>query len=343
MMRYLRNTVLVLLLSISCNVEAADASAPIVPLGDVRELNFGIISTESSAGLKKGFEPVLHDMSEQLGMKVNVFFAPDYAGVIEAMRFGKVHVAWFGNKSALEAVERAGGEVFAQTVGTNGEKGYWSLIIVHKSSPYTDIDQLIADGAKLTFGNGDPHSTSGYLVPACYLWAKRGIDPKRHFKRVRNANHETNALAVAAGQVDCATNNSESIARLTVTYPNLAESIRVIWKSPLIPKDPLVYRKDLSDEMKARIKGFFLSYGRIGPNAAEQHKKLAGMSFDWGPLHDSSNRQLLPIRELVLTKKKLEILADSRMSEIEREDRLQKIHAQLEELEQYTTLIEKYN
>ena len=50
---------------------------------EIKELNFGIISTESTQGLKKGFEPFLDDMSKALGMKVNAFFATDYAGVIE--------------------------------------------------------------------------------------------------------------------------------------------------------------------------------------------------------------------------------------------------------------------
>ena len=39
------------------------------------------------------------------------------------MRFNKVHVAWFGNKSAMEAVDRASGEVFAQMVNADGTPG----------------------------------------------------------------------------------------------------------------------------------------------------------------------------------------------------------------------------
>src|SRR5918999_1487966 len=74
---------------------------------ELKELNFGIISTESSTGLKKSFEPWLADMSNALGIPVKGFYAPDYAGLIEAMRFNKVHIAWFGNKSAMEAIERA--------------------------------------------------------------------------------------------------------------------------------------------------------------------------------------------------------------------------------------------
>jgi phosphonate transport system substrate-binding protein len=100
-------------------------------------LNFGIISTEASTNLKKDWEPVLAEMAKQTGYEVKPFFAPDYAGVIEAMRFNKVQAAWFGNKSAMEAVDRSDGEIFAQTIAPDGSEGYYSLLIVNKKAPST--------------------------------------------------------------------------------------------------------------------------------------------------------------------------------------------------------------
>ena len=85
------------------------------------QINFGIISTESASALEASFGPFIADMSKSLGVPVKAFFASDYAGVIEGMRFNKVQVAWFGNKSAMEAVDRANGEVFAQMVNADGE------------------------------------------------------------------------------------------------------------------------------------------------------------------------------------------------------------------------------
>ena len=88
------------------------------------------------------WDPFLADMSEQTGYKVNAFFASDYAGIIQGMRFDKVDVAWFGNKSAMEAVDRANGEVIYQTVDADGNGGYWSLLIAHKDSPINNLDDL---------------------------------------------------------------------------------------------------------------------------------------------------------------------------------------------------------
>ena len=130
-------------------------------------VNFGIISTESSQNLRSNWQPMLDDMSEELGVEVKPFFASDYAGVIQGMRFGKVDIAWYGNKSAMEAVDRASGEVFAQVVYDDGTTGYKSYLITHKDNEnLNNVEDVLAQAADLTFGNGDPNSTSGYLVPA---------------------------------------------------------------------------------------------------------------------------------------------------------------------------------
>ena len=135
-----------------------------------KELNFGFISTESSANLKTAWQPLLDDMTKATGIKVNAFFAPDYAGVIEGMRFNKVHVAWMGNKSGMEAVDRASGEVFAKIVGKDGTEGYYSLLVVHKDSPLKSLDDVLKQRATLTLGFGDPNSTSGTAVPGLYAF-----------------------------------------------------------------------------------------------------------------------------------------------------------------------------
>lgn len=116
-------------------------------------------------------------MEKSLGVKVNAFFAPDYAGIIQGMRFNKVDIARYGNLSAMEAVDRANGQVFAQTVAADGSPGYWSVLIVNKDSPINNLNDLIAKRKDLTFGNGDPNSTSGFLVPGYYVFAKTTSPP----------------------------------------------------------------------------------------------------------------------------------------------------------------------
>lgn len=309
---------------------AVTVFATTVQADEQKTINFGIISTESSTNLKTVWDPFLEDMSEQLDMEVKGFFAPDYAGIIQGMRFDKVDIAWFGNKSAMEAVDRAGGEVVAQTVAADGSPGYWSLMIVHKdSTDLNNVQDVLANAKDLTFGNGDPNSTSGFLVPSYYVFAKNGVNAKEAFKRTLNSSHETNAMAVANKQVDVATFNTERMERLEINFPEKADNLKVIWKSPLIPSDPLVWRKNLPEPTKQEIYEFLMSYGTTGDK--EELEVLAGLQ--WAPFRASSNDQLIPIRQLELAKQKAAIQNDDNYSDEEKAEKLAAIEAQLASLD----------
>ena len=309
----------------------AIAAQPAIAADDMlKEINFGIISTESQQNLRATWGPVLDDMAGYTGLKVNAFFAPDYAGIIEAMRFNKVQVAWYGNKSAMEAVDRADGEVFVQTVDVEGNPGYWSLLVTRADSPLNKLEDVLKCDKSLNFGNGDPNSTSGFLVPSYYVFAQNNVTPQDCFKRVVSANHETNLLAAANGQVDVATNNTENLRRIELAKPDAFRKIKVIWKSPLIPADPLVWRKDLSDDAKGIIKSFFLSYGRVGPNKDVALERLAALQL--APFKDSSDAQLYPIRQLQLFRDRTRLAADDKLAAADKAEKIAAIDAELARL-----------
>ncbi len=295
---------------------------------ELKEINFGIISTESSQNLKSDWQPILDAMARKTGMKVNAFFASDYAGIIEGMRFNKVHVAWFGNKSAMEAVDRASGEVFAQMVNADGTQGYYSHLIVHKDSSLHSLQDVLKNSKSLAFGNGDPNSTSGFLVPSYYVFAQNHVDPKGAFKVVRSANHETNALAVANKQVDVATNNSENLEKMKERHPGKFKEVRVVWTSPLIPLDPLVVRKDIPEASKQKIKNFFYTYGQGGQQEKDALMKLSKISG----FKPSTNAQLTPIRQLELFKERNKVEADAALALSDKQAKLAEIDRKLADL-----------
>ena len=285
-------------------------------------LNFGIISTESSQNLKQLWDPFLADMEKATGFKVKAFFASDYAGIIEGMRFKKVDLCWIGNKGAIQMVDRSDGSVFAQTTAADGTDGYYSLLVVNKESPLKSVDDVLKNAAGLRFSNGDPNSTSGFLVPGYYVFAKNNVDPKKIFKNVVAANHESNALAVANRQVDVATCNNEAIGRLEIAHPEKAAQIREIWRSPLIPSDPLVWRNSLPESTKKKIADFIFGYGVKGDVA---HAKAILEKLQWGPFKPSTNAQLVPLRQLELFREKSKLQANAEMPAAEKAERIKKI------------------
>ncbi len=290
-------------------------------------LTFGIISTESSVNLKKDFEPLRVDLEAKIGKKVDLFFAPDYNGVVEAMRFNKVQLGWFGNASAIDAVDRGNGEVFVQVVDKDGNPGYWSLIIVHKDSPISSLEELLAKRKEINFSLGDPSSTSGTLVPGYYAFGRNGVNPAKDFKACRNANHEANAMAVANKHVDASTFNTEAMFHLERKQPESAKNIKAIWKSPLIASDPLVMRKDLSDTTRAKIREFFISYGKTD----EQKAKIANLK--WSGFKESSNAQLVPYRLIRVLKEKAKLESDSKIPQADKQAKLDELAKKQAELE----------
>lgn len=265
---------------------------------------FSILTTENSQNQRELWAPFLADMEAQTGLEIEPFFGSNYASLVEAMRFNQVQVGWFSNASGLEAVRRADGEVFMRSTDPSGVDGYKSLIIVPASSR-TTLDDVLKCDRSLTFGMGDAKSTSGTMAPMTYLFGPRGIDPARCFSAVRSANHEANLLAVANNQVGAATNNSTMLRLRQETNPDLIAKVRVVWESPTIPEDPLVWRKDLDPSAKEKLRSFFLTYGTAeGPEGERQREILRKLS--WGTFRAADDTHLLPVREMEATEKLIE-------------------------------------
>jgi phosphonate transport system substrate-binding protein len=275
-----------------------------------QEINFGIIATDSASVQRERWEPFFKDMEKKTGLTIKSFYAPDYAGVIEAMRFNKVQVAWMGNKAAMEAVDRSNAEIFAQVMYADGTFGYHGLIITHKDSPYQTLDDVLKNSKNINFSIGDPNSTSGFLIPTFYVFAKNNLDHRTMFKTVRNASHGANIQAVLAKQIDVATNNTEDMGKLEANKPELFQQLRVVWRSPLIPSDPFVWRKDLDPAVKAKLKQFVLNYAKTDP----AEKAILNKIYDYDGFRDSNNDQLIPIRQLELFRDRTRVQNDDKLS-----------------------------
>lgn len=271
------------------------------------EIVFSILSAEGQASSGPLWQPLLDDMSKALGVKVTPRFGSNYNVLIEAMRFNQSQVGWFSAKPALEAVDRANGQVIARIVDPHGLDSYTSTLIVKKGSGIT-LDKVLACDRTLDFGLGDAQSTSGTLAPMTFLFNPRGVTPTRCFSTVRSASHQNNAFAVAAGVVDVATSNSVNAVFMARENPQIAGQIEEIWRSPPIPESGIVVREDLDPAMKEKIRSFFLTYGQgEGVEADRQRQVLAGLNYSMFRAADDS--YLDPVREMVADQKLLDARA----------------------------------
>ena len=264
--------------------------------GPPKELTFSILSAENQASTQPLWQPLLDDMSAQIGIPVKPYFATNYTSLVEAMRFKQVQLGWFSASPALQAINRADAEVLGRVVDAGGEATYKSVIIVKKGSGIT-LEKLLKCDKTLSFGMGDTQSTSGTLAPKTYLFSPRNIEPQTCFKTVRAANHQANVFAVANGVMDAATNNSVGLLFAARQNPLIAEKVEVIWTSPPLPESSIVVRRDLDPAMKEKIRQFFLTYGTgSDAKAHKQREVLKGLAY--GGFRPADNSYLDPVREM---------------------------------------------
>jgi phosphonate transport system substrate-binding protein len=273
---------------------AACSKAP-PPAGD-GSLTFSILSAENQASMQPLWQPLIDDMQKATGLKIKPFFATNYSSLVEAMRFKQVQVGWYSALPALEAVNRADGEVLGRVVDGGGNGVYRAVLIARKGSGVT-LDKVLKCGKRYNFGIGDPNSTSGTLAPMAYLFTPRGIEPADCFKTVRSASHQANMFAVAQGLVDVATNNTVGVVFAHRENPAMADKIDVIWTSPDLPESSIVVRKDLDPAIKEKLRAFFLSYGAApGAEGERQRKILAALAY--GGFQPVDDHYLDPVRRM---------------------------------------------
>lgn len=221
-----------------------------------KDIIMGLIPAENNEEMVAKFEPMRAYLEKKLGQKVKVFTATDYTGVIEGMKKKRVDIAWFGPLAYYLAEQEAGAEAFAVGVRDNGKSTYRSIFVVPGDSPAKSLKDL--KGKSVAFV--DPASASGGLMPAYMVKKETGMMPEQFFGKFTYAgSHDAAELAVKNKTVDAAADND-------ITYPKMLakglitmESNRVLLESPDLPGSPLAYRKDLSVELKTKMREAILA------------------------------------------------------------------------------------
>ena len=214
------------------------------------ELRVGLIPSEDAQAMIRASQQIMDQLAEKSGMKVRPFVANDYNGVIEALRSGKLDIAYLGPFSYVLASEVANAEAFAVAVTKKtGTSSYQSLLITRKDSGLDSVAKLKGK----TFSFVDPSSASGHLFPKAGLLAE-GYDPDLYFSRVIfSGSHDANIMAVANGKVDGAAVADRILASAIAKGVVKADDFQVVWRSQPIPESPMVWRKSLDAATKQKL------------------------------------------------------------------------------------------
>ncbi|HST45618.1 MAG TPA: phosphate/phosphite/phosphonate ABC transporter substrate-binding protein [Luteimonas sp.] len=286
-------------LLLACLLPSAVAATGAAP--SATPLRFGILPTGGPSESRQDWQPLLDDLARALGRPVEAVSVSTYEGMHRAIVDRRVDVAFLSGKLALDTVLQDRMHVIARLARRDGSTGYRSVLLARRGGPVRDLAMVLGTPGRWRYARGEELSVSGYMVPEAQLFARRGINTALHFRSVTVDNHQNNALAVANGEADVASNNSADLERFAARFPDQYARLRVLWRSDPIPHAVLVASRRLDARTHAAVRDFLVGYGSgQGERAAQQQRNLRRIHelAGFGPADDLA---LLPFADIAHT------------------------------------------
>ena len=233
--------------------------------------------TRTPQTIVKQNEPLKAYLEKTLGKKVELVVTTDYSSMIEAMRFGRLELAYFGPLSYTLAKRKSDIEAFAARM-KGGETTYQAVVIGNVEKGINEIKDV--KGKDMAYG--DTASTSSHLIPKSMLRDQgltEGTDYKEHF----TGAHDAVAMAVQRGNAVAGGLSKpifESLVEREVISP---EKVVVLAESKPFPQYPWTMRSDLDPELKEKIRNAFYELkdpAILKPFKAEGFAPVADADYD---------------------------------------------------------------
>tara|TARA_B100000686_G_C16705911_1_gene926255 strand:- start:506 stop:1348 length:843 start_codon:yes stop_codon:yes gene_type:complete len=220
----------------------------------------------------KGGREIGQLLQKETGLYFKTSVATSYAAVIEAMGAGKVDVGWLATFSYVLAHDKYGVELLL-VVQRFGSPFYRGQIMVSADSGIKNLAGL--KGKRFAFV--DPASTSGHLYPKTLLLSQ-GFDPELFFeKSVFAGSHNAVVLSIYKGEVDGGAAYEGSRSSVAKTFPDVFDKVKVLTYTKEIPNDTVSVRKELSENLKVKIREGLKAISH-SPEGSKVLKKLYGIS-----------------------------------------------------------------
>lgn len=233
-------------LSLSAFVQAA-------PDPDPQTLKVALLPDENASTIIKNNKGLKDYLEAQLGKKVELVVTTDYSSMIEAMRHGRLDLAYFGPLSYVLARQKSEIEPFA-ALKVKGSTTYQSVVIANISSGVKAISDI--KGKNVAYG--DKVSTSSHLIPKSVL-AEKGLDAGRDYQEHFVGSHDAVALAVQNGHAQAGGLSRPIFESLVERKMVSLDKVKVLEYSKPFPQYPWTMRSNLKPELKDKIRNAFLN------------------------------------------------------------------------------------
>jgi len=219
---------------------------------DPKVLRVALLPDENASALIQNAQPLKRYLEATLGRGVELIVTTDYSSMIEAMRFGRIEIAYFGPLSYVLARSKSEIEPFAVGV-SKGSPTYTSVVIVRADAAIKGVSDLRGK----TIGYGDQASTSSHLVPRAML-QDQGLVSGHDYQAVYLGAHDAVARAVLAGQVQAGALSRPIYDSLVKSGKLDGSRLRVLAETAPIPNYPIAMQAKLAPALKDQIRKAFL-------------------------------------------------------------------------------------
>ena len=136
-------------------------------------------------------------------------------------------------------------------------------------------------------------------------------------------------IMAAERKADIATANDEELAMFKARNPELADQLRIIWTSPVIPQSPLVWSTALPLDLRRRIQQAIIAFGKKNAADREILRKVNNLSA----FRKSRNSQLITAGDIDMFVAWQQVNNSTGLSEADKTARIRAISERASRLE----------
>jgi phosphonate transport system substrate-binding protein len=240
-------------------------------------LKVALLPDEDASTVIKNNQDLKSYLEKALDKKIELIVTTDYSSMIEAIRHGRIQLAYFGPLSYVMAKSKSDIEAFA-AIKKKGSATYQGVIVGNVAAGIDSIDDI--KGKDMAYG--DPASTSSHLIPKSIL-VEKGLIAGENYKEHFLGAHDAVAINVQNGRAQ-AGGLSRPIFESLVERGIIDETkVKVLTYSKPFPQYPWTMRSDLSPELKNKIKEAFYNAkdkAVLKPFKAEGFAAMSDKDYD---------------------------------------------------------------
>ena len=232
-------------------------------------LKLGRIPYTNPSNMVVQHEAFLKYLAEEIGVKgVRLQTASDYSSIMKKLLAGEIDIAWMASLSAVEARNNPEVELLCKPI-RYGTTSYRGIVIARQDSGIRTLKDL----KDKKFAWVDKESASAYLFPKA-MFIEANIDPDRDFSEVEIlGKHEAVVYNVLLGKYDAGACYDD--ARNTLKDKSKKDELIILARTQDLSNEPLVCRKSLPEDLRARIKQALLKLNNKDAEGREILKNLA--------------------------------------------------------------------